>query len=384
MAWIRNRPLGLVFRDAEKSLPAYTLYSPVRGHRALLLDWHGRIVHQWHHPEGIQHLKPLSNGNLLIQTLPPEDAGGVEQIGGSAEALIELDWESRVVWEYRDPMMHHDYLRLPDGNHLIIAWDRLPAELNDRVRGGHRHRDDPVPMWADVVKEITPAGEVVSVWRSWEHLSFEEDRICPLESHKEWTHANSLALTPDGDWLMSFRLTDTVGIVDRDSGDFKWKWGPDILSHQHHATWLDNGHILIFDNGCHRRRTPAFSSLVEVDPATKEIVWSYKHPTILAFFSFMVSGVERLPGGNSFVTEGATGRLFEVTPSGEVVWEYVSAFVMPSRFGPTPAIFRALRLPEGDPWLAGRALSTARHEALSRRIDRNEVLGEADDGPLAD
>jgi len=384
MAWIRNRPLGLVYRDAEKSLPAYTLYSPVRGHRALLLDWRGRIVHQWYHPEGIQHLKPLPNGNLLIQTLPPEDAGGVEQIGGSAEALLELDWEGRVVWEYRDPMMHHDYLRLPDGNHLVVAWDRLPAELNDRVQGGHRHEDDPIPMWADVVKEITPAGEVVATWRSWEHLSFEEDRICPLESHKEWTHTNSLALTPDGDWLMSFRLTDTVGIVDRDSGEFKWKWGPEVLSHQHHASWLENGHILIFDNGCHRKRTPAFSSIVEVDPATKEIVWSYKHDTILAFFSFMVSGVERLPNGNSFITEGATGRLFEITPNGEIVWEYVSPFVLPSRFGPTPAIFRALRLLEDDPWLTGRDLSPARHEGLMRRITANQVLGEADDGPLAD
>jgi hypothetical protein len=380
MTWIRNRPLGLVHRDPATSLEGHTLFCSVRGHHATLLDHEGRIVHQWHHPEGIQHLELLGNGNLLIQTLPPEDAGGAEQIGGSAGVLAELDWESRVVWEYRDPLMHHDYVRLEDGHHLVLAWDKLPEELNDRVQGGHLFEGDPKPMWADVVKEINPSGEVVSEWRSWEHLSFEEDVICPLESHKEWTHANSIALTPDGDWLISFRLTSTLAVVDRQSGAVKWRWGPGHLSHQHSASWLDNGHILVFDNGCHRPRAPSFSRVVELDPAKKEVVWSYFHPTVLAFYSFMVSGCERLANGNTFITEGATGRLFEVTSEGETVWEYVSPWVLPSNFGPTPAVFRAHRIPAGDSRLAGRELSPGPYEALTRRIEANEVLGEDDQG----
>ena len=56
--------------------------------------------------------------------------------------------------------------------------------------------------------------------------------------------------------------------------------------------------------------------------ATSDVVWSYRPDVTLAFFSFMVSGAERLPGGNTLVTEGATGRLFEVTPEGETVWQY--------------------------------------------------------------
>ena len=56
MTWIRNRPLGLVYRDRAKTFGGYTLFSPVRGHHADLLDPEGRIVHQWHHVEGIQHL----------------------------------------------------------------------------------------------------------------------------------------------------------------------------------------------------------------------------------------------------------------------------------------------------------------------------------------
>ncbi len=72
--------------------------------------------------------------------------------------MIELDWDSNVVWQHIDPMMHHDYARLPNGNYLYLAWDKLPAELNDRVQGGYRDAKDPDVMWADVINEITPDG----------------------------------------------------------------------------------------------------------------------------------------------------------------------------------------------------------------------------------
>ena len=81
-------------------------------------------------------------------------------------------------------------------------------------------------MMGDSVREVTPAGEVVYEWNSWEHLDFEEDRICFLESREEWTHQNALNVTPEGDLVVSFRQTDTVGIVDRATGKFRWKWGP--------------------------------------------------------------------------------------------------------------------------------------------------------------
>lgn len=356
--------------------PGYTLFCSVRGHHATLLDAQGRVVHQWHHPEGIQHVRLLDNGHLLLQTLPPKDAGGAELIGGSAGALIELDWDGNEVWIHRDVMMHHDYLRLDNGNHLYLAWDKLPADVNARVQGGFSDPKDPEVMWGDLLREVSPDGNVVNVWRSWEHLNPEQDRICPLESRKEWTHANSLALTIDGDWLLSFRLTSTVAIVDPTTGAFKWKWGPEHLSHQHTATQLPNGHILLFDNGCHRRGMPSFSRVVEVDPATNEIVWSYQDPTVLAFYSFMVSGAERLSNGNTLITEGASGRLFEVTPDHDTVWEYVSPWTIPSNFGPTPAVFRSFRIDTDDPRLAGRRLDPGDYAALNAEIAAGMVQRE--------
>jgi hypothetical protein len=371
MAWTRQRPVGLVYRDAARTTPGYTLYCASQGTHAQLLDAEGRIVHRWTHPEGVQHARLLPNGNLLAHTKPPDEALGVEQIGGSSAALLELDWDSKVVWEHRDPFMHHDYARLPDGRTLVLRWDRLPADVSARVQGGHAHEDDPDPMWGDVIQELAPDGRLLGEWRSWEHLSFDEDVICPLESHKEWTHANSIEVLPDGNWLLSFRLTSTVAIVDRASGDFTWKWGPGVLSHQHSATRLESGNVLIFDNGCHRRRMPSYSQVVEVDPAKDEIVWRYTAPVILSFYSFMASGVSRLPDGNTLITECATGRIFEVTPEGETVWEYVSPFqLVHAKFGVTAAVPRAHRYAAGDPGLAARELDPARHAELNERIAR--------------
>ncbi len=271
-------------------------------------------------------------------------------------------------------MMHHDSEQLPDGGHAILTWRKLPEGVSEKVGGGHSHPEDPERMWGDVVIEIDRAGKTRREWLSWDHLSFEEDLICPLESHKEWTHANSLSLTPEGDWLVSFRLTDTVAIVCRETGVFKWKWGPGTLSHQHHASWLDTGRILIFDNGCHRRRGPNFSQVIEVDPVSNEIAWSYRAETLVAFYSFMVSGAQRLPNGNTLITEGATGRFFEVTREGETVWEYVSPFLLESQFGPTPAVFRAHRYAADDPRFDRVELGPERYEELTRLIARGEVL----------
>ena len=285
------------------------------------------------------------------------------------------------MWEHHDVYQHHDYQRLENGNTLYLRWEKLPTEVAARVQGGVVSPGDPDWMWGDVVREIDPSGAVVRDWRSWEHLSTDHHVKCPLESRKEWTHLNSLELTPSGDWLVSFRLTSTLAVVDATTGSLTLALGPGVLSHQHHATWLDNGHVLVFDNGCHRAEQPSFSQVLEVDPATKEIVWTYKAEPILAFYSFMVSGCERLPNGNTFITEGATGRQFEITPEGETVWEYVSPWLMPSpSFGPTTAVFRSYRIGADDPRLAGLPLSNEPYAALDARIAAGELLGADDEG----
>ena len=374
MGWSIHHPVGLIHYTPPACYPGYTLFSTNRGGRdAYLIDLRGNVAHRWHCAEGIHYAYLLDNGNLLCRTAPPADAGGVETVGGSSAGILELDWDGNIVWAYRDPMLHHDFERLPNGNTLLLLWEPLPSDLAAQVQGGFE-ADFAPGMLGDVVREVTPDGATVSEWRSWEHLDINADIICPLEARREWTHGNCLNVTPDGDLLVSYRQTSTVGIVDRATGAFKWKWGPGEVYHQHHPTWLDSGRVQIFDNGCHRRGV-SYSRIVEVDPATNEIHWQYQGMPAISFYSYNISSAQRLPNGNTLICEGAPGRLFEVTPRCEIVWEYINPFFVysgaaggPGGAESTNATFRAHRYGPDHPALAGRDLDPRRHAALNRLL----------------
>ena len=96
-------------------------------------------------------------------------------------------------------------------------------------------------------------------------------------------------------------------------------------------------HILVFDNG----RSRGWSRVVEVDPETKKIVWQYRAKD---FFSRLRGGAQRLPNGNTLVTESVKGRVFEVTPDGEIVWDFSNPEV--TKDGKRRQIYRMFRLPE--------------------------------------
>ena len=95
----------------------------------------------------------------------------------------------------------------------------------------------------------------------------------------------------------------------------------------HHPTYLDSGCILLFDNGAHRRGVN-HSRVIEVDPKTNAVTWEYRGDPRISFYSYNISGAERLPNGNTLISEGAPGRIFEVTLLGEMVWEYINPFTV--------------------------------------------------------
>ena len=132
----------------------------------------------------------------------------------------------------------------------------------------------------------------------------------------------------DGDRvLVSFRNISTVLMIDKASGEITWKIGWDIIARQHDPSLLPNGNILIFDNGERRKNdVRVFSRVVEIDPRTNEIVWEYRDRPYFNFYSSRISGARRLPNGNTLITEGMFGRMFQVTPQGEVVWEYINPY----------------------------------------------------------
>ena len=227
---------------------------------------------------------------------------------------------------------------------------------------------------SDLIREIGTGGEIVNEWEIYKELDFDEDVICPLEHRREWTHANSLNLMSNGDFLVSFRNISTVGIISRETGEFVWKWGPGNVFHQHHPTVLENGNILIFDNGSHSQGMDR-SRVIEVNPVTNEIEWEYTETPALAFYSFHISSAERLDNGNTLICEGAFGRIFEVTKNGRVVWEYINPFYAPDlRSGdPTNMVFRAHRYSPEHPSLEGRDLNPDIYKNINRLYGGGEI-----------
>jgi outer membrane protein assembly factor BamB len=216
------------------------------------------------------------------------------------------------------------------------------------VRGGRPGSEHHGRIFGDYLLEITTDGRPVCEWRSWEHLDPETDVIVnPQDARAEWTHANAVAELPDGNFVVSFRLISTIVVIDRRSGDVIWKLGPPTLNNQHAPSRLDNGNLLVFDNGTHRLDDHLpFSRVLEIDMATKQVVWCYQDSPASNFFSPVISNAQRLLNGNTLICEGWFGRLFEVTAAGEVVWEYVNPYFGPSRHGPSNAVFRAYRYPD--------------------------------------
>jgi hypothetical protein len=175
---------------------------------------------------------------------------------------------------------------------------------------------------------MTTDGKVVWEWRAWEHLDPVQDAITAVQDDRDvWTHANGVSEMPDGNILLSFRNISTVIMINRQSGEIFWKLGAPPLSGQHAPYILPNGNILLLDNGPHRLdQSFPFSRILEIEPATKKIVWKYQESIVSNFFNPRIGSARRLPNGNTLIDEGWFGRFFEVTPEGDVVWEYVNPY----------------------------------------------------------
>ena len=203
----------------------------------------------------------------------------------------------------------------------------------------------------------------------------------------DWLHINAAAYVGPNHWydegdtrfapdnvVISSRESSFIAIVGR-SGKIVWRMGPDYresealrklgqIIGQHNPHIIPKGlsgagNLLVFDNGGtsgYGFANPAApdgndslrrgsSRVVEVNPVTFEKVWEYAigGQESYRFYSHYVSGAQRLANGNTMITEGADGRIFEVTTSGEIVWEYVSPYF--AQNGSSNRVYRAYRVP---------------------------------------
>lgn len=129
MGWSSHHPVGLIYSVPQHSYRGYTLFTPNGGNCTYLIDMDCRICHRWTFSDGIGYSYLLPTGNLLLRTGGARAGGQPVMPGAGAGAIVELDWDSNLVWEYRDPMLHHDFERLPNGNTLVLLFEPLPEEL---------------------------------------------------------------------------------------------------------------------------------------------------------------------------------------------------------------------------------------------------------------
>jgi hypothetical protein len=368
--------------------------------RVFLMDMNGNFVHMWKVPGLIKmHAELLPNGNILCSTdLTPDRPEGFITVGFNATSVMELDWDSNIVWQY-DNIMHdyHDRCRLPNGNTIVMINTPISAELAAKVQGGlpgsevgghsmawshragERATDTGHPqMYTITLTEITPEGEKVWEMNLADALDPEWDVISPYTGRSLWPGLNSIELCPDGNLISTSYNLDNVFIWDRATKTVKWRFHnkkkpAQMCSFPHDPHVLDNGNVLFFDNGRFHQAEPNgdpnffppdFSRVVEVNPETDEIEWEYRDEMPCDFYSTYISSCQRLPNGNTLIDEGAIGRFFEVNKEKEIVWEYLSPFYSDSkiRHGKTSAVFRCMRYDLDYPGLAGKHFETDSEE----------------------
>ena len=348
-------PTGVTVYKPEKCYNGFTIVVPYRAEHMFLIDMKGRVVHVWRmDPEGhwqCGFLELLHNKNWISFSYQTDLSGDVQdpfiwlETGPGMtfrSQFSEIDWNGNVVWRYKPPkgsMAHHDMARLSNGNTIMMLEKEISAPhiSNKKIKENY-------------YIEVTPENEIVWEWYTSEHFNefefSEEAKRLIYQQGGDCFHANTLEVLPGNELglkdsrfrkeniLSCQRNTNYIFIIDKQTKKIVWKWGETHLVGPHHPTMLHNGNILIYDNGGRAGypiRNRFYTRLIEINPVTGNIVWEYRHepmnikPTS-KFFSSSWGSLQRLPNGNTFSLDCHKGRLFEVSPQGEIVWEYISPF----------------------------------------------------------
>ena len=307
-----RRKLGLTSTFPRLTAGGFTLYAGQTAEgRVDLIDIAGEKVHEWQMPvRPGRHAVLLPNGNLGYNGSHKTSANLYPAWdiwhGGH---FMEATPNGNIVWEHEDIYHHHDCQWLPNGN-LLYTVAASPSRWELGI--------------SDIVKEVNRKGEVVWEWRAWEHLNTKEWPRHECFNDDHWPMINGLQQTEDGTVLMSLRTTSGIIAVDKFNDDIMWEIKYPYVTQQHCPVETEKGRVLCFDNGNIRPGvSTTHSRIVEYDIESRELVWSYTDPMPPSFFSPYMGSVQRLWDGNTFICESAFGRLFEVTPKGKTVWEYI-------------------------------------------------------------
>jgi hypothetical protein len=337
----RTEQRGVVTYDPARATNGYTLYTSGEGQRAVLVSMTGEVLHEWSLPfsaiwdETASIRKPRPDEMIHYNKAylyPNGDLLAIYEALGDTPwgyGLAKMDKDSRLIWKYL-VHAHHDLDVGPDGNIYLLT-----QEISHTIVDRWQHLKP--PRIDDFVVVLSPDGQELKKVSMLDALvNSPYARLLNTVawySKDDYTHANAIELVdeaaamrlsgqPGRQVLVSMRELGAIGLLDLDREVFTWAArGPWIG--QHDPDLLPNGNMLLFDNvGDFSDRGD--SRVIEFDPKTYEIVWSYAGSADHPFHSILRSDQERLANGNTLITESDGGRLLEVTRDGEIVWEYVN------------------------------------------------------------
>ncbi|MCP4402347.1 MAG: hypothetical protein GY801_34205 [bacterium] len=354
------RQSGVTHYEPAKAFEGLNLYNPRNLATAYLIDMHGTVVHTWSKKidddDSWHHIKMDKDGDLFAIV--------------KDKMLIRLDWDSQVKW-VKNLRAHHDIAFAENQDiYVLVRQDEMV-----------RFHGIPTPILNDYIMILSQDGTLkqkVSLFEIFKHERPFQGKfiqtyariMAPRNLFKMMTdrmfkhpfvfqhgmpsdifHANAIEIIErnipgvcdKGDVLISMSKPDIVAIVNLKQKAVRWQWGPGYLSKQHHPTLLANNDILIFDNGV---ETQQYSRIVQIRPSSHEIVWEYAAEPPDAFFSHSRGASQRLPNGNTLITESDSGHVFEITSDGDIVWEFYNPEIRNGEERST--IYRMMRIVERE------------------------------------
>jgi len=351
-----NRPGGVLRRIPNREYAGYTVYASGHSDGVYLIDMEGQLVHSWKVPfhdlwdKTAETTDPVAGDKIFARKGVLQPNGDVIILYSALDTplwgygLARLDRNSRVLWKYLG-RAHHDMDVRPDGRVYALVHRYVTEQQDDAVV--------PSPVIEDWLVILSPEGEVeieMSLHRAIEQSDFRSllwhfrKRTDPPG---DYTHANTVKLiTPEiaskfrfakpGQVLVNMRNLGTIMLFDLEQRQAVWQISG-AWRHAHDPDFLDDGRMLIFDNKGHYG-PEGKSRVLEFDPVSQEITWMYAGTVDDPLASHIRAAVQRLPNGNTLITESHGGRLLEVTRDKQIVWEYVNPIRAGSKQSLVPVI----------------------------------------------
>ena len=314
---------GVTNYDPARAYDGLNLWTDGSGPHAVLMDMEGTVLHSWRFlyehafPEKTTGPDTGQGDKNLWRRVRLLEHGDLLAIY-EGRGLIKIDSDSKLLWAYPG-QAHHDLDVTDEGRIYVLTRE---AEILPRM-------DPDRPILHDFVTVLTPGGVEVSRISILEAIERSEysDLLQRMSRHGDAMHTNTLEILDGrlsdrlpafraGNILLSIREINTVAVLDPMEERIVWALsGPWIK--QHEPTVLENGRLLVFDN----LGAGGQSRVLEFDPLTQQIEWTYdgrEHDLL----SGTIGSSQRLPNGNTLITESNAGRALEVARDGTIVWEF--------------------------------------------------------------